>query len=69
MDVVSKQTSVVYDEKRAFLRFYDRIIDAQENYAFTEKEARIQSILTDAILDETISVSSFVSLVVTAYAE
>ncbi len=64
-----KRTSAIYDEKRAFLRYYDRIIDARENFAFSEREARIQSILTDAMLDETVQVSRFVSLVVAAYAE
>lgn len=64
---MEERESASYKEKYIFLHLYDRITAAQESLAFEAKEKEIQSALTDAMLNESITTQAFVALVVHAY--
>lgn len=64
---MEERESASYKEKYIFLHLYDRITAAQENLAFEAQEKEIQSTLTDAMLNESITTQAFVALVVHAY--
>lgn len=65
---MEKKTSAAYDAKYSFQRYFDAICDADNiGYAF-DRNRTVQSILSDAMLDESIDVQGYVALVVRAYA-
>lgn len=69
MASMDERESASYKEKYVFLRLYDRITAAKENLAFEAQEREIQSVLTDAMLNESLGTQCFVALVVYAYGD
>ncbi len=62
-----KRTSVLYEEKYCFQKYFYRITYAREAAPYTDLEKNLRDILSDAMHNESVSIQSFIALVVHAY--
>ena len=64
---MDNRDSAVFSEKYCFLKYYDRITYIIDECDSDTEAAELQAVLTEAMLNESVTTQAFVALCVHAY--